>query len=123
MYGVKEIVRVIDIVDIAFVCVSPVCWPWVDDLKPIARELEAWPILNNHRTVDDKRVLPTEMLAELRLWNPLAFVGGRRIARLSGMPMFHLLFLCLFGLLSLCFPSLIFLCFLILLLCLLLFLL
>src|SRR5580700_4170804 len=86
--GVKQIkqeILAIDIVDIALICVGPTDWPGIDDREPVAGILEAGLAIHNGCLVDNKRVLTSEVGAELVVRNSATLaVGTLRLLRLLG---------------------------------------
>src|SRR6266550_2588705 len=106
---IEQVVAVVDVVDVALIGVGPIRRPDIDDLKPVARVLETWPVINDDRTVDHKGVLTAEARSELLLWNSSTAISGSRWSTaglLATLPVLALVLLGSSGLLFLGFSIL-----------------
>ena len=94
MHRVVQVIAAINVVNVNFIGVVPVCWPRVNESEPIAAVLEARIPGDNPRTVDAEPVVTTKMGTETVVRNATTAVASDALCLLCVF-----LPLCRFGLL------------------------
>jgi hypothetical protein len=82
MHRVVQVIAAINVVNVNFVGVVPVCWPRVNESEPIAAVLEARIPGDNRRTVDAEPVFTTKMGTETVVRNATTAVASEALCLL-----------------------------------------
>lgn len=72
MNGVKEVVAVIHVVNVAIVVVGPTHGPGLNKFEPVTAVLEAGMVLNDDRVADSEVMFAAKVLPEFIVGNTLA---------------------------------------------------